>query len=286
MAKRASGEGMIRQRPDGLWEGRIRIDGKRPTVYGKTEKEVRDKLLAMRRNVSEGRPALPDRMTTGEFLDRWLTDAVRVKNDAKTIRDYERIVRVHINPTFGKTPLKSLSSPDVQRWINRLGSQPMKKGRGGAPLSSRSIHYYRATFRAALNQAAAWKLIPSNPVEATEGPKQRKKRVVAMERETARAILAAFESDHLEAFVTMLLTTGIRPGEALGLRWSDVDLTNGTMKIQTGRSGGLKRESAWRELVLPDVVINQLRAMERWSVLVFPDRDGGHRDETTVLHQF
>src|SRR3712207_3238023 len=88
--------------------------------------------------------------------------------------------------------------------------------------------YYRATFRAALNQAVAWKLIPFNPVEATEGPKQRKKRVMAMERETARSILAAFEGHHLEAFVTMLLTTGIRPGEALGLRWSDVDLAAGT----------------------------------------------------------
>ena len=107
-----------------------------------------------------------------------------------------------------------------------------------------------------------------------------------MEADTARRLLAAFEGHDLECFVTMLLTTGVRPGEVLGLRWSDVDFAAGTMKIQTGRSGGLKRESAWRVLVLPEVFVRQLSELPRWSVLVFPARDGGHRDETTTLHQF
>src|SRR5215207_29194 len=154
MAKRANGEGLIRDRPDGRWEAQIRLPGGvRKSIYGKTQKEVREKLLTVQNDMSDGRPVVSEKITVGEFLDRWLEDVVRVKNDAKTARDYEMIVRVHIKPVFGKTPLKSLSGADIQRWLNRLGCEPMKKGRTDEPLSARSIHYYRATFRAAMNQA-------------------------------------------------------------------------------------------------------------------------------------
>jgi integrase len=276
VAKRPAGEGMIRQRPGGLWEARVRQNGRQVSIYGKSQKEVRDKLQGLRADASEGRPIVASKLTVGEFLDRWLEDVVRVKNAPKTIVDYEMHVRVHIAPEFGRTLLKSLSGPDIQRWVNKLAKEH----------SPRSVQYYRSTFRIALNQAVKWKLIAHNPVLATELPTQRKREIEAMEAETARAILAAFEGHELEALVTLLLATGVRPGEALGLRWSDIDFNTGVMRIQTARSGQLKRESARRTLVMPEVVIWQLHDRPRFSVLVFPTRTGGLRDGTTTLHQF
>lgn len=277
MAKRANGEGMIRQRPDGRWEARIRLPGgKRPSIYGDTQKEVRDKLLSVRGDIHEGRVVAPDKLTTGEFLNRWLEDVVRVKNAPKTARDYEMHVRVHIAPTFGKTPLRALNGADIQRWVNKLAKVH-------AP---RTVQYYRSTFRTALNQAVAWKLIPYNPAVATEIPQQEQTEVEAMEASTARLILAAFEGHHLETLVTLLLATGMRPGEALGLRWSDVKIEAGYVEVKTARSGRLKRKTARRTLVLPNVVVSQLSATPKTSVLVFPTRTGGLKDGTTTLHQF
>lgn len=276
MPKRANGEGMIRQRPDGLWEARIRIEGKPKSFYGKTQKEVREKLQGIRQDVSEGRPVITDRLTVADYLDRWLTDVVAVKNAPKTAKDYEMIVRVHIVPTFGKTQLKSLAAPDIQRWVNALAKDH----------SPRTVAYYRACLRAALNHAVKWKLLAHNPAAVTEVPQQKKKRVEAMSRLQAKTTLAAFEGHHQETLVTLLLLTGMRPGEALGLTWHSVDFDEGVIRVQTARSGQLKRESAWRVLVLPEVVARQLKALPRHGELVFPTRTGKMQDGTTVLHQF
>lgn len=110
--------------------------------------------------------------------------------------------------------------------------------------------------------------------------------MAAMSGERAREILAAFEGHQLEGLVTLLLSTGMRPGEARGLRWADMDLEARLVRAQTGRSGRLKRESNWRVLVLPDVARRVLAELPRTGTLVFPASDGGHRDGATVLHQF
>jgi integrase len=192
-------------------------------------------------------------------------------------------VRAYIRPHLAKIALQRLTALDIQRWVNGLA----------ASQSPRSVQYYHATLRAALNQAVKWRLLSFNPATAVELPRRQKKYIEAMEEETARQILAAFEGHDLECFVTMLLTTGVRPGEALGLRWSDVDIQgddvngwSGTVAIQTGRSGGLKTEGSRRTLDIPEVLIRQLCELPRRSVLVFPDCHGDHRDGTTILHQF
>lgn len=275
--RRANGEGLIRQRRDGRWEGRDLLPtGKPKAVYGKTQKDVRQKLQELRQQVREGRVAGTERQTVAQFLERWLEDVVRVKNAPKTRRDYEMIVRVHLVPALGRHPLHGLTAQHIQTWLNELGAHH-------AP---RTVHYYRATLRAALNQAVKWRLIPYNPAAATEGPKQARKRIEAMSGERAREILAAFEGHQLEGLVTVLLATGMRPGEALGLCWADVDLDAGLLKVQTARSGQLKRESSWRMLVLPDVARRVLADRPRTDALVFPASAGGHQDGTTVLHQF
>lgn len=217
-----------------------------------------------------------ERQTVAQFLERWLDDVVRVKDAPKTCRDYEMIVRVHLIPALGRHALGGLTAQHIQAWLNELGKTR-------AP---RTVHYYRATLRAALNQAVRWRLIPYNPAAATDGPKQTRKRVEAMSGERARQILAAFEGHHLKGLVTLLLATGMRPGEALGLRWSDVDLTAGLVKVQTARSGQLKRESSWRVLVLPEIARRVLAELPHTDALVFPAPARGHRDGTTVLHQF
>jgi hypothetical protein len=144
-------------------------------------------LYPLRQQVRDGRVVGTERQTVAQFLERWLADVVRVKNAPKTVRDYEMIVRVHLVPALGRHPLGALTAQHVQAWLNDLA-------RGHA---RRTVHYYRATLRAALNQAVKWRLIPYNPALATEGSYQAKKRFEAMSGQRAREILSAFEGHSL-----------------------------------------------------------------------------------------
>jgi integrase len=151
-------------------------------------------------------------------------------------------------------------------------------------LSARTVEYHHATLRVALNAALRWDLVPRNVAELVEPPRVRRHRIEPLSPDDAGRLLAAFRAHRLEALFTVALAVGLRLGEALGLRWEDVNFTDGTVTItgQLQKIDGvwtlveLKSEQSRRVVSLPDVSVRALRehrtrqlaeqlAAERWD---------------------
>src|SRR2546430_732135 len=112
----------------------------------------------------------------------------------------------------------------------RIASGP-PNAKSQAGLSPRTVQYLRAILRAALNQALRWNLVGRNVAELVDPPRQVRYRPRFLDVDEARVFLAAVAGDRLEALYILQLTLGLRPGEALGLTWDDVDLNHGRLAV-------------------------------------------------------
>jgi integrase len=262
--RRAHHEGSIYQRDDGRWVACVTLGyeagkRKRKTYYCKTQKEALDKLSIARHSLQQGLPIADERQTLGQFLTRWLQDYAKAKIRPKTYTSYEQLIRVHITPDLGRIPLGKLSPQQVQEFLNR---------KLAAGLSARTVQYLHALLRAALNRAVKWGLVPRNVVTLTDPPRVSRSEIQPFALDQVRSLLAAMRGDRLEALYTVALAMGLRQGEALGLRWQDVDLDAGTLRVRTAlqRVEGalhlveLKTERSRRTLILPDLAVATLRA--------------------------
>lgn len=155
------------------------------------------------------------RQTFGQFLTRWLEDSVKPKVRAKTYHSYAQLVRVHIAPALGKLPLDQVSPQRIQAFLNE---------KHAAGLSARTVQYLHAVLRAALGRAVKWNLVARNPTTLVDSPRAQRDEIAALPSPRALAIVEAMRGSRLEGLVTVTLALGLRQGEALGLRWSDVDL--------------------------------------------------------------
>jgi len=298
--RRGNREGSIRLRTDGRWVGAVALDGRRRYVYGKTRKEAADKLAQLVRDADAGLTLTADQITVGDYLLRWLEDSVRPRLRPKTYRGYEQLVRLHLVPELGRLKLSKLTPMRVQRLINAK----LESG-----LSKRTVQYMRAVLRAALAQAVRWRLLSSNAAGLTEGPTVRRRPVPALTPADAKVLLEAMAGHRLETLVVVALGLGLRQGEALGLRWDDVDLDRAEVHVRRAlqRLKGrghvdveLKTELSRRSLALPPVVLDALRthrkrqdaqrsrAGESWTNTgyVFTTATGGPLDGSNVTHDF
>lgn len=214
--KRGNGEGSISKRKDGRWWGRYTVhtlEGpKQKAVYGKTRFEVAEKLTkAMSARASgvidTGGSKLSD------YLDKWLLsikDTVR----QRTWERYESIVRVHLKPTMGRLKLKSVTSTQVRELYRQ------KLDAGSSP---RTVQYIHVTLRKALQDAFLDELVTRNVVAIIKAPKPKKKEINPLSPAQARTFLEVVDGDRLEALYILAIHCGLRQGELLGLKWSDVD---------------------------------------------------------------
>jgi integrase len=176
----------------------------------------------------------------------------------QTLRTYEGLVRARIEPALGATKLSKLSAAQLSGFYGRLLDD------GLAPASVRVVH---AIIYKALRQAYRWGMIPTNPASVASVPKPRSAEVTPLTREQAKAFLAAAEGEPLEALFTLLLSTGLRVGEALGLRWSDINLDKGTAHIARtlwwapgGKAQfGTPKSGKGRSIQLPPMAVASLR---------------------------
>ena len=127
MAKRRpSGDGMVRKREDGRWEGRIVVGHKNDgtpmhkSVFGKTQKETLDKLHRAIETYRDVDLCEDSRMTLGEWLDKWLDEYMIFTLRESTMQSYRMIVNHYIKPHLGKKPLTSLTTADIQKLYNKL----------------------------------------------------------------------------------------------------------------------------------------------------------------------
>ncbi len=234
--RRGRGEGNITQRPDGRWVARVDQGwegGKRrrKAVYGKTRREVAGKLTKLLRDVQQGTVIPDERVTVTQFLQRWL-EHKRTRLRPRAWLTYEQAVRLHLDPGIGKIPLARLSPVELEKWFTH--HQTKDKA------SARNIRYARTVLRAALGQARKWRLVADNVARLVDPPRHRPKEIRPLSPDEARQLLHHVQGHRVGALVSVATALGLRLGEALGLRWQDVDLERETLSIRQAleRSGG------------------------------------------------
>src|SRR5919112_3180844 len=226
--KNGNGEGGIsRHKGSGLYMARYTVHTptgpKRKTLYGKTRREVDEKLTKAKADRDTGFVFDADNITLGNYLDRWINDSVRDTVRQRTWERYEQIVRVHIKPALGRVKLKDLTATHAR------GLYREKLESGSSP---RTVQYIHTTLRKALQDAVSDGLIPRNIADGIKAPRPKKKEINPLSPEQARAFLAAAHGDRFEALYVLALHCGLREGELLGLKWDDVDLESGMLRVR------------------------------------------------------
>lgn len=260
---RANGEGSIYRRKDGRWAGAAYVltpDGtrRRKTAYGKTRKEVSAKLAKMQESSRSGIAATPGRLTVKTFLESWMRDVQEPRLSPATYQTYEGYIRNHIVPALGSKPLGQLTASDLREFLGA------KSREGKSAATVKQIH---AIIRSALQHAMREDLVPRNVAKLVVVSNPARQEVEPLTPVEAKQLLRAAKGHDWEALWTLYIGLGLRRGEALGLRWGDVDLENGRLRVVQSlqRSRGElrlkspKTDTSRRRVVVPSFCIDALR---------------------------
>ena len=304
--RRANGEGNIRKRKDGRWEGRYTVGHDPETgkaiiknVLGKTQAEVKEKLKkAIEENVGIDYGKAKT-YTVGSWLEVWMENYAKVKLRPSTFKTSQGFLKNHIKPQIGSIPLAELTSLDLQRLYKHLLDggrvdriEVKKKPKGLAPKTVRNIHQMIGS---AYNLAMEQKLVTRNPTQGCALPKVEHKEMKTLTADQLGAFFQEARDSGVYELYYLDLATGLRRGELLGLKWTDIDLDRGVLKIQRAisRQNGkvveapLKTKNAYRTLPLSVDAISVLK-MQKCKVgnseWVFPSPTGGPMSPDSVLH--
>jgi integrase len=288
MAKRrGNGEGSIRKRKDGRWEGRYTVhtsEGLRQkTVYGVTRKEVAEKLTEVMAARDKGVVLDAGKVTVAEHLERWLEDVVEPSASHRTYSTNAQQVRDHIAPTLGRIKLKDLRKAHIDRLYRE------KLDSGLSPSTVRRVH---AVLHKALEEAVKGDLIPRNPATHANRPKVKQDEIEPLDASQAAAFLKAAKGDRFEALYILCLMCGLRQGEALALRWRDIDLDGGTLRVnlqlqRVRGGGGLQfsepKNASRRTVGLPQRAVSALKSHRKRQLEEKLAAGSLYRDEGLVF---
>lgn len=241
MPKRAAqGAGTIRKKTvirNGkeytYWEARYSVgtdtgSGKQiqRSISGKTQKEVREKLQAATVQINDGTYLEPSKMTLGEWLDIWTAEYLNSQKYA-TVKHYKAQVKTNIKPALGAVKLAALAPHDIQTFYNNL-----LRGEGGRkPLAAKSVRNVHGILTKALSQAVAIGYLRSNPAAVVSLPRVEKKEIQPLTDAQVKAYIKAAEDDEYEIILKVILFTGLRESEAIGLTWDCIDFANNKLII-------------------------------------------------------
>lgn len=317
-------DGHIRQRADGLFggtfeKGRDPITGKRRrgTVYGRTYREAEAKLEHAMADHARGLPTDLREQTVGQYLEHWLAQVAQPRVRPRTYESHCYLLRTHAIPVLGAIKLTRLGPQHIQGLLNgkrAAGRIPRSRAAQAAgqtaPLSPRTVQYLRTVLRTAFDQAVRWELIDRNPAGLVDAPKQERHEFTPWTPGEAQRFLVdvAARGDRYAALYRLVLRTGLRQGEALGLTWDALDLDGGRVRVRgtLQRLDGQwtvtppKTERARRTLPLPPDVVDALRehrtrqkaerlaAGPAWPAgdWVFTTPQGEPLNGTTLTHAF
>jgi integrase len=302
MGKRGNGEGSIYPHKRGGvkvgYRGSYWVDAaegpKRRYITGETREDVAEKLAKAISDRADGLVFDAGSTTTGEYLTRWLSDSVRGTVQGSTYRSYGRVVDGHLVPGVGRVKLANLR-PDH---IRRLYRSMVDAGK-----ATRTVQYAHTLLKRALAQAVMDGLIPRNAAEAVRPPKLKRDEIQPLNADQVRALLDASDERSC-ALYTVAVRTGMRPGEILALRWSDVDLEAGTVQINRALSEGEfstpKTPRSRRRISLSPATIATLKAHRKRQLeecmakaglwedhgLVFPSSVGTPKSQRNLNREF
>jgi integrase len=233
----------------------VTIDGERRRyVYGRTRQEVQRRLSEARRLVDDGLPLPPQRETVGSFLTAWL-EGQRSRVRARSWMRREQLIRLHALPIIGRIPLARLQPQHVEQLL---------ADRRAAGLGDYSLHHLRAVLHRALEQAVRWNLVARNVVHSVDPPRVARREMTVLTPEEVRRLLDAAAGGPIEALLTLAVTTGMRRGELLALRWRDVDLTRRSLRVV----GSLQRDATGRLDILEPKTARSRRQVELTGLAV------------------
>ena len=261
--RRGRGEGSIYRRKDGRWVGQYEVNGKRRYVYGRTRKEVAEKLNKAIAERDAGLVFDAKNLSVGEYLDSWL-DTIRGTLAPNTVRRHEELTRIHIKPALGKAKLSKLDPLRVQSCYR----SKLDEG-----LSAATVVKIHSTLSKSLKQAVRWRLIPLNVCESVTPPRIARTEIAPLDARQIKALLKAAEGTDLHALWVLLATTGLRIGEALALRWNDLDPEARTLRVNRTVFRNVlsqpKTQSSRRTIKLSGLAMGALRQHPRTADLIF-----------------
>jgi integrase len=222
--------GQIIKRGDKTWLvriflGRDELGGRKylnKTIRG-AKKDAEKYLNTTLTEISTGTYVQESSMSLNKFLDDWLVSAAKPRVSERTYEEYAALLRRYVREPLGKTTLSDLRALQIQN----LYSQMQERG-----LSARIVRYTHAVLSSALKQAVRWGMLYRNPAELVQLPKLKRKEMRAMTPDESARFLAALEDDRYSALFALALSTGMRPEEYLGLRWTDVDFAKSSVTVQ------------------------------------------------------
>lgn len=336
----ASGSGSIRQRADGTWEARFVVghdpgSGKplRKSIYAKTQKEARLKLAQAVAAVDNSDYFESSKISLGQWLDIWTAEYMGDKRYS-TQKTYRANIETHIRPTLGAVKLSQLAPHVIQKFYNSLltsGCKVPKRDKSGniikrdgkpiyesAPMSAKTVRNIHGTLTKALSTAVDIGYLRINPADRVTLPRVEKKELAPLSDEQVRDFLREASNDDLEIILKVILFTGLRESEALGLTWDNIDFKAGTIKVckqlqkrriadggatlaptKIGKSRILKpapfvmglldrqyREQSAQRLRAGDIWQGWQTAEERKTALVFTTSDGKSISQTSIRYHF
>ena len=225
----ASTAGQIIKRGERKWLLRVDLgrdeQGKRQrlnrTVHG-SKKEAQQVLNEMLHAKDTGTLIQRSKESLNAYLDRWLKTAVKPRVRERTHKEYSSTLRRYVRPALGARRLSSINPVDIQNLYSTMQARGLKD----------SARYTHTVFRDALNQAVKWQMLSRNPADYVELPKQNRQEMQSLTEEEAARFLKTAKINKWYCFFSVLLGTGLRPSEALGLYWSDLDLAKGTLTVR------------------------------------------------------
>ena len=224
MAKRGNGEGSVYKQRNGLWAASISVEGgKRKYFYGKTRKEVQEKLAAALQEQKQGILVATPQQTVGQFLTDWLENTHKQSVRPRTYERYEEAIRLHLLPVLGRYQLQKLSAQHVQAFYARK----LKEG-----LSPSTVIYYHSVLHNALDTAVKWGLVSRNVCDLVTPPRKARFEIKPFTTEQVQGFFVAMRGHKWEALFTLALATGMRQGELLGLKWQDINFSTGMLQVR------------------------------------------------------
>lgn len=273
--KNAQGAGTIRKRADGRWEARYTTgfdpaSGRQSqrSIYGKTQKDVRERLRAVTAEIDCGAYQDPSKLTVGEWLDTWLAEYTG-STKPHTKKSYEATIENHIKPILEKKRLQELTPVHIQQFVNRLENHKDKR----KPLNPKTVKNIHGVLHSALQQAFRIGYLKANPASLTILPKRTKAEITPLQDEQVSQFLCAIKGHPFENVYLVDLFTGIRQSEIIGLKWNDVDFEHGSITIRRqlqfvgSKYGGYRfttpKNNKSRQIVPAKFVMDVLHSQKR-----------------------
>ncbi len=297
MAKRRSnGEGNIRKRKDGRWEGRYTAginpeNGKQifKNVLGKTQAEVKEKLKKALADSQRLDLAKQGKYTVGTWMDAWFENVAKIKVRPSSHQTYRGYIDNHIKPNIGNIPLEKLTTMELQKLyrklltsgrVERIEAEKQPKG-----LSAKTVRNINQVISSAMDLAVAQKIILENPTNACSLPRVEHKEMQTISAEQLQSFLEEAKHSGVYEMYYIELSTGLRRGELLGLKWEDIDMQQGIIRVrrQVSRIDGkiveapLKTKNSYRAVTISLQAIEVLKSQKAKTndEYVFPSPNGG-----------